>query len=130
MTIPCTSFNHTRGLVSTLNARILRKAGLFLRCFHAGIANVKQFNKILMNMNIEEALVKFGNYLLSDERMKMIVNEDVKDKVSDSDIANFFEANGIDRKKEYDMVKLTEKSFVIKTSVWKFIKMKIELLFK
>lgn len=81
-------------------------------------------------MNIEEALVKFGNYLLSDERMKMIVNEDVKDKVSDSDIANFFEANGIDRKKEYDMVKLTEKSFVIKTSVWKFIKMKIELLFK
>lgn len=83
-----------------------------------------------MNMNIEEALVKFGNYLLSDERMKMIVNEDVKDKVSDSDIANFFEANGIDRKKEYDMVKLTEKSFVIKTSVWKFIKMKIELLFK
>lgn len=83
-----------------------------------------------MNMNIEEALVKFGNYLLSDERMKMIVNEDVKDKVTDSDIANFFEANGIDRKKECDMVKLIEKSFVIKTSVWKFIKMKIELLFK
>lgn len=81
-------------------------------------------------MNIEETLVQFGNYLLSKERSETILDEDLLDKVTDSDIANFFEAKGIDRKKECDMIRLTEKAFVLKTSIWKFVKMKFSLLFK
>lgn len=37
----------------------------------------------------EKELVDFGNYLLSKEREQTIINDQVKDKVTDADLANW-----------------------------------------
>jgi hypothetical protein len=39
-------------------------------------------------------LVQWGNYLLSDERNKTILNKENKKIVNDSDLANFYQKNG------------------------------------
>lgn len=44
-----------------------------------------------MKKYTEKDLVKFGNYLLSEERSKSILNKDNLDKVHNEDISNVFD---------------------------------------
>ena len=44
-----------------------------------------------MRTYTEEELVKFGEYLLSDERKEMLITPDAEKRVSDADIRNVFE---------------------------------------